>query len=244
MNIKEWIAFKIYNFKNNIKYKPSINNNSNFNIGLLLAAGTSSRFSKIKSKQLSIINDDYVISHSIKSIINIVDKLVIITNSKCYNEIFDIIKNNKIIILTNDINCRIESIKTGLLYINKNYNDINNIIIHDVARPYLTEKHFNLILKSNETFQYSQYYLKLVNGLAKKNKTKYDIHNRDEYIEICSPICCKYNLYYFIFMNYIGNNKPFTNEPITILNMMNIDCNYIEGYHQYLRKITYIDDIY
>jgi len=85
MNIKEWISFKIYNFKNNIIYKPTINNNSKYNVGLLLAAGTSSRFSKSKSKQLSITNGDYVISHSIKSIINTVDKLVIITNNKYYN---------------------------------------------------------------------------------------------------------------------------------------------------------------
>jgi 2-C-methyl-D-erythritol 4-phosphate cytidylyltransferase len=248
MNLLEWISYKYYNFKNNIRYKK-VDNNSKFNIGILLAAGTSSRFNNNKPKQLFQINNKSIISYSIESMINVVDELIIITNEQCYNEIKELVSvNNKIIILINDVNSRIESIKTGLVYINNKHISINKIIIHDSARPYVTEDHFKKILESN--FQYSQYYLKLVNGLAKKDKTKYKIFlkykifDRDEYIEICTPVCCDYKLYYFIFMNYIGNKNLFTTEPLTILNLLNIPYDFVEAHHKYLRKITYLDDIY
>jgi 2-C-methyl-D-erythritol 4-phosphate cytidylyltransferase len=246
MNIKQWILYKIYNFKNNINYKKNILDLKipQINIGLLLSAGTSSRFNTKKPKQLFTIDDKPILLHSIQSFINVVDKLIIVTNTQCYDEIKEMTKNYyKIFILINDINSRTESIKKGLSYLQLTYNNINNIIIHDSARPFINETHFKTLLKSNETFQYSQYYLKLVNGLLKKNNEIYDVKDRDKYIEICTPLCCNYKLYYFIFMNYIGNSNPFTSELIPILNLMNIKCNFIEGYYNSLRKITYIEDI-
>jgi len=245
MNIIQWISYKIYNIKYNIKFNIK-SNNADSNICILLAAGTSTRFDNKQSKQLAIINDKPVILYSINALINVVNKIIIVTNTQCYNEIIEIIKNlnnNKIIVLINDINLRNISIKTGLVYINQNYNNINNIIIQDSARPFVTEDHYKNLLKSNETFQYSQYYLKLLNGLAKKENTRYEIYDRNQFIEICTPVCCNYNLIYFIYMNYICNNNPFTEEPITILNLMNIKYNCIEGFYKHLRKITYINDI-
>jgi 2-C-methyl-D-erythritol 4-phosphate cytidylyltransferase len=247
MSILQWISYKYYNFKNNIikpDIKPDIN--QDVNIGILLAAGTSTRFNMKTPKQLFKINDNSIISYSINSMINTVDKLVIVTNSTCYDEVTYMVNltnnNYKITILLNDINSRIKSIKTALLYINNIKVNINKIIIHDSARPFVTKEHFVRIL--NSKYQYSHYYLKLVNGLVKKEKTKYEVCNRNEYIEICTPICCDYRLYYFIFMNYIGNMKPFTEEPLTILNLLNIPYEFIEAHPKYLRKITYLDDIY
>jgi len=251
MNVLDWISYKYYNFKNNIKYIKNTENNkinTSINTCILLAAGTSSRFDAYKPKQIYTLKKKTIISYSIDSIINIVDELIIITNTSCYDQIKEVANNNKITILINDINSRIESIKTGLLYINNKNISINKIIIHDSARPFVTEDHFKKILESN--FQYSQYYLKLVNGLAKKDKTnynkflKYKIFDRNEYIELCTPVCCDYKLYYFIFMNYMGNKNPYTEEPITILNLLNIPYNFIEAHQKYLRKITYLDDIY
>jgi 2-C-methyl-D-erythritol 4-phosphate cytidylyltransferase len=244
MNIIEWIRYKIYNFTNNITYNKVINY-SNINIGILLAAGTSSRFNADTPKQLYAINNNSIISYSINSLINIIDELIIITNTPCYNEIKELIKdNNKITLLINDINYRIISIKTGLVYINNKYPNINKVIIHDSARPYVTENQFKKILEITDKYEYTQYYLKLINGLVKKENTNYIIRNRDNYIEICTPICCNFNLYYFVFMNYIANKNSFTNEPITILNLMNIKYELIQGQHKYLRKITYLDDIF
>ena len=120
---------------------------------------------------------------------------------------------------------------------------INNLIIHDSARPYVTENYYTELLKSCDHYEYSQYYLKLVNGLARKEGNQYNIYGRDDFIELCTPVCCKFNLYYFIFMNYLCNNIPYSYELIPILNLMKIECKFIEGKYKYLKKITYFEDI-
>ena len=128
--------------------------NNKFNIGILLAAGFSSRFNNSNPKQLYIINNKHVICYSIDVMLKTLDKLIIVTNSKCYKKIKHIIKNknkNKsIIVLKNDINCRLESIGIGLNYINKNYNHCSNVLIHDSARPYITEQMIDGLLLSNK----------------------------------------------------------------------------------------------
>ena len=230
-------------------------------ICILLSAGTSSRFNNIKSdtqsnnkysKQLYPIDNKPLILYSIENIIYVVYKLIIITNIECYDKIKNIInkkynyqndKKKKIILLINNINCRLESINTGLQYINKNYknNNLNNIIIHDVARPYITIDYIKTLTSSNNTTHfYSQYYLKLTNGLMHIDN---EVVDRDKYIELCAPLCINYKLFNFIFTNYIEKNKSITSEFIPILQLLNIKINLIEGHYKYLRKITTRDDI-
>jgi len=217
-------------------------NNEKINIGILLAAGTSSRFESNTSKQLYKINSIPIITYSINNMKNILDKIIIVTNTKCYEEIKNIINDDiNIKIVINDINCRLESLSKGLEYIKINYNNIDKIIIHDSARPYLLEDHFKNLLNTNHL--YSQYYLKLVNGLAKKELSNYEIVNRDDYIEICTPICINFKLCYFIFKNYMDIKNRITYEFIPILDLLKIKYKFIEDSYKYLRKITIKDDL-
>ena len=273
------VQFEIKNIKNNVKinkFMLNIDNkipnkipnklyNCNLNtICILLSAGTSSRFNNINSntqpntnysKQLYLIDNKPLILYSIETIIDVVDKLIIITNIECYDKIKNIInekynyqndKKKKIILLINNINCRLESINTGLQYINKNYknnnlNNLNNIIIHDVARPYITIDYIKTLTSSNNTTHfYSQYYLKLTNGLMHIDN---EVVDRDKYIELCAPLCINYKLFNFIFTNYIQKENMITYEFIPILKILNIKCNFIEGHYKYLKKITTRDDI-
>jgi len=145
------------------------NNHSNHNIGILLAAGTSSRFDSIKPKQLYYINNIPCIMYSVVAMIDLVDELVIITNSNCIDEIKNLTQHHsKITVLNNDINCRLESISVGLNYIKTKYDNVNNIIVHDSARPFITCNDIKKLLTSCDTYLYSQYYLNLVNGYIKK----------------------------------------------------------------------------
>ena len=58
------------------------------NVGIILSAGTSSRFkNKLKQfKQLFCINEIPVLQYSITTMVNTLDKIIIVTNSKCYND--------------------------------------------------------------------------------------------------------------------------------------------------------------
>jgi len=90
------------------------------NVGILLAGGFSTRFKNEKYKQLYEINKKPIFIHSLESMINILDKIVIITNNKCYDDITTLVKKYKNVkVLKNNIDCRLESIYTGLKYFNK-----------------------------------------------------------------------------------------------------------------------------
>lgn len=241
-----WFEYKKH--LNLIKYQ---NNSTNLNVCLLLSAGSSFRFKNnnpnIKSKQLFNLNSKPLILYSIESIINttLIDYLIIITNTKCFDEINLIIGSNlyynkkTIKILINDIDCRLKSIQTGLDYINLNIPNLNNIIIHDSARPFVPSEYFYKIISSNTL--YSHYSLKLTNGLIDE---KFNVYDRNKFIEICSPICIKYSIYKFIFEKFIGYSNNYTCEPIQIFKIYNFsDINIIYGKYKYLKKITYYEDI-
>lgn len=240
------LKFDMNNIIGNIDINNIMNinlNNSGINVGILLAAGTSSRFNHELPKQLYIINDRAVIAYSIDALISFVDKLIIITNTNCFNEIKKMINGmDKIIILKNDYDCRLKSIELSLSFINDNFNNINKLIVHDSARPFIKSKHIEQLMNISNNYHYCQYYMKLFNGLY-SNETN-EMVDRDKYIEICTPIVSDFKLFYSIFNNYIIDKNRITYEHISILDIMKINYKLVEGNYSYLRKITVIDDIY
>lgn len=210
------------------------------NVGILLAGGLSTRFDNEKPKQLYEINNKPLFMYSIEALVNVLEKIVIVTNSRCYNEIKALVKTYKsIIVLKNDINCRLESISTGLTYFRKmKHNAIQNIIIHDSARCFVTQDHFEKLINENI---YSQYYLKLINGLIQN--TMYGDISRDDYIELTTPLSINFKLADFIFTNYIVKQHRITCEFITILKLLKIPRDMVEGHYSFLQKITTIKDI-
>jgi len=162
------------------------------NIGVILAAGKSTRFDSEIPKQLYPINGKPMIQHSIDLLSKHLDKVIIVTNSECSDKI----TGNVII---NDVDSRLESIKVAL----DSIESCDNILIHDAARPYVTDEMILELLESNIENIHSQFYLPLINGLAKKNFIGYEIPNREDFIELCSPQITKYDFFKHIFRNYI-----------------------------------------
>jgi 2-C-methyl-D-erythritol 4-phosphate cytidylyltransferase len=263
-NINDAIAFHIINnsihyFKSKLRVDFEINNIINKvdvskiysikntfgkrNIGILLAAGLSSRFESSYPKQLYEINGIPIIMYSVYSMIDYVEDLIIVTNTKYFYEIQNLTshyKNIKVII--NDVNCRLESISCGLELIKNTNTSVNNIIIHDAARPFIRGSEIKNLLNSCNKFLYSQYYLELVNGLYKKGFFP-EFVDRNGYLEICTPIAANFELYYFIFSNYIKLSNRITHEHISILDLMKIQYCLIPGLPRQLRKITYFNDV-
>ena len=80
--------------------------------------------------------------------------------------------------------------------------------------------------------------MKLVNGLAKRGEFGWEISNREDFIELCSPQCTEYDLFKFIFRKYIETGIQC--EVLPCLSYLELDPNLIEGHYKYLRKITII----
>lgn len=235
---------KIISDKNNLKTKGH-------NICILLAAGTSSRFNlknNTKStmfKQLAIHNGKTVVEHSVLAFINAVDYLVIVSNKECLKQVKQIVKLNKnIIVVENNENCRLKSIEMGLNVIKQNFSNkshkINNILIHDAARPFLTTDYVNKILIMSEYFSYVQYYLPCVDGIM---DTNHNIYDNKQYLKLCTPICANYELFSILFENYIKDTNRIIYEPIPILDILQIKYILLKGNQEVLKKITFADDL-
>ena len=205
------------------------------NIGIILAAGNSTRFNSETPKQLYLINSKPIINYSIGVLSQCLDEIIIVTNTYCSDKI-----NTNHTILINDVDDRINSIKVALDYIgDKSY---NNIIIHDAARPFITIEMINELLESSKTYKHSQYGLELINGLVRKNDLGWEVAPREDFMELCSPQITDFELFKDIFTNYIETKKDC--EILPIICNLKYNHNLIKGNYKYLRKITTIEDIY
>jgi 2-C-methyl-D-erythritol 4-phosphate cytidylyltransferase len=205
------------------------------NIGIILAAGNSTRFGGNTPKQLYLLNDKPIINYSIDILSECLDEVIIVTNTYCSDKI----KTNHTILI-NDVDDRINSIKVALDYIGeKNY---NNIIIHDAARPFITIDMINGLLESSKTYKHSQYCLELINGLVRKNDLGWEVAPREDFMELCSPQITEFELFKSIFTNYIETKKDC--EILPIICNLKYNHNLIKGSYKYLRKITTTEDIY
>ena len=197
------------------------------NICILLAAGTSSRFGS--SKQLFILpSGKTVLETCIETLVQVgeLGKVIVVTNKVFPN------KNRKVICVTNSINCRLKSIEAGLHYIDTHYSlSTRRVVIHDVARPFITVDHILNLLQSKKV--HVQYCLKLTNGLIYKGV---QCVNRDDYMELCTPLCIEYKTCRLLCKNGV----PYE----FISGLTQEEYQLIPSSYKYLRKITTIDDIY
>lgn len=201
------------------------------NIGVILAAGKSTRFDHKTPKQLYPIDDKPMVQHSIDLFSKHLDRVIVVTNSELSNKI-----SGDVVI--NDSDDRLQSIKVALNSINY----CQNIIIHDAARPFITDKMVQDLLESSKSNLHSQFYLPVVNGLAKKNIFGYEIPNREDYVELCSPQITNFDLFKTFFERYIESGEEC--EILPIVSRFKINYNLIQGHYKYLRKITTLEDIF
>ncbi len=228
------------------------------NIGIILAAGLSTRFNSKTSKQLYKIHNKHIIQYSIDAfLLKNITKIIIVTNTKCYYKILKLVikyyprYQRHILIIINDYNCRLESMQKALNYINTLHTKIQNIIIHDSARPFITKKHIKYLINThkNHKMLYTQYYIKLTNGLARfTQEQELEFVDRDKYIEICTPLCIDYQLFNKIMNDQEykdQNGKRLFQEFIPVMNILNLQSKYhlLEGHYYFLRKITTTNDL-
>ena len=210
------------------------------NIGILLGAGNSLRFNSKTPKILYKVNNKPIIRHSVDLLSEYLDKIIVVVNSKNYKQVKKLL-SKKTSVIVNNVDTRLDSIKAGLDHISKK-EDISNILIHDAARPFISPEMIKTLLNNTEKYQYSQYYLSLVDGLVVKTTTGYDVVDRNKYLQLCTPQIVEYHLFNFLFRKYVYPKNRLSCELLPILNKFNIDFNLIEGQHKYLRKITTIED--
>ena len=257
MNLKK-VKLRLDFDTNNLKYNIDTTNiiesqktSGVKNIGLLLIGGSGTRFDSNIKKQLYKYNSVHLFVYSLRKLLKTLDSVVIVTNSDCFNEVTKIIlesddlNSENIYTVVNDIGDRLESMDVGLSFIHKHFSkDILNIVIHDGLRPFIQEKHITSLLSvvKDDTF-YSQYYLNLTNGLLKYENNQYEEVDRNDFIEICTPVCANFGLFNFLFSNYIKKERRICWEIIPLLDLLKIKYDLLKGSSKSLQKITTKDDL-
>ena len=205
------------------------------NTGIILAAGNSSRFGE--NKLFHLLNGKELVRHSIDVMSKVLDNIIVVTNSTCFSKIEEFAKPNRnVVVFKNDIDCRIESIRVGLMYSANS----RNVVIHDAARPYITGGSIQTLLSFSETFLCSQFYFKLTNGLVRCGE-RLEVVPREKHIELVTPQIIDYRLAFDLYKNHINTEDC---EVLPILDRLKIRYNLIEGHPRFQRKITTIEDIY
>jgi 2-C-methyl-D-erythritol 4-phosphate cytidylyltransferase len=204
------------------------------NYGVILAAGNSSRFNSPIVKQLYSINGKPMISHSIDIFKKCVDEVIVVTNSRVKDYIPD-----GVTIIVNDEDSRMKSIGCALNHIQSNN---GNLIIHDAARPFINEGHIQTLISFSRQHKHVQYYLPIVDGLAKKGKFGWETPNREDYIQLCSPQLTDLDLFKWAYDKYFSTGSHC--EMVQVMSLVSVEPKLIEGNLKDLRKITYLADIY
>jgi len=201
------------------------------NIGVILAAGNSTRFSIEMPKQLYYIDGKPMVEHSIDLLRSHLDRVIVVANSKIAHKI-------PCEVVINDKDTRIDSISAALDIID--YCD--NILIHDAARPYITDEMVETLLDSVKLNYHVQYYMKLLNGLSNFNGATWEISDREHFIELCTPQITRFDYFKEVFTKHIITGSECEILPIVSKSPNNFKL--IQGKMKYLRKVTYLDDIF
>ena len=203
------------------------------NCFIILAAGKGNRFKSAIPKQFSIYDGKALYEHSIDKIIKsklFKNIILVVNNKKFIKKKYP--KNIKIIIGGNE---RYKSSLMALKFAKKL--KVNNVLIHDAARPYFTirlvKKLLSKIKKSNAVVPY----IHSTDSIKYKNKNKLQNLIKKKTYLIQTPQAYKYKILYELSKK----NKNKINDESTLFVDKNLKIKFIYGENNN-KKITYKSD--
>lgn len=220
------------------------------NIGLIVAAGKGTRIKSINiPKQFISINKKPLIVYTLETFQqhNLIDKIIIVTNSEYLNEMQDICDKyslSKVCYIVQGGNTRKESVFNGLLKLKElgvNKDDI--VLIHDGARALVSDdiitNNIEECIKNNACTTAIKLTDTAIKSLDKKTIETY--LNRDEIFLIQTPQTFKFDLILKAHENELVDNNLITDDTSLVLNL-NHNVSLVEGSRMNF-KVTTDDDL-
>lgn len=208
---------------------------------IIPAAGHSTRFKR--DKLLEKINNVHVIKHTLAPFIedNDCEQIILVSNEKNYKIFKNFFHlNKKILLIKGGIN-RFESVKNGFKYVKQN---IEYVLIHDGARPFLTHELINDI-KNELTNGYDAVIpiLRISDSLIKVRNQIIKYVNRNDYIRVQTPQGFRKNVLINSYNKIKNEIIDFNDEFSFVVNTMPIKYKFVIGNESNL-KITFEKDIH
>lgn len=205
------------------------------NVGIILAGGIGSRFQNSKPKQYMKLNGKKIIEYSIEAFRNskYLDSFICVLDPDTFDsQVFQ----NKV-----DISCvrggqtRNESVKSALDFLNTTYKSIDNVFIHEAARPFITSEIIDHYLAETNNHHAVITAVEITDSIGKKSDNK--AVNRDYFHLIQAPECFKFNYLYenFCDKSEITSTSHQLPDDAKIKYIYNLKNNL---------KITYPEDLF
>lgn len=211
-------------------------------VAIVLMAGLSERFGGPTNKQLSLLKGKPVFEYSIETFANSkhIKNLVIVINKNNEEKIREFIKEKAInATITYGGKTRQESVVNGLNSLSLSENDI--VIIHDGARPLVTEKDIENVAKEAKKYGASSTYVEsidTVSTISKNSEVKQFIERKTVAL-IQTPQAFKYGI--LVNAHKLAKNNDATDDCTLILNAKG-KVKLVYGGNR-LHKITTKEDI-
>ena len=185
---------------------------------ILLAGGTSSRFKSNLPKPYHKIGGKTLIELSLNKIKQFKEfkKIILVCNKK-HLKFLKKIKIKNIKIITGGID-RQQSTYNALSYL-KRYKSINNVLIHDAARPNFSMNLIKRILSESKKYAAVVPILKLQDALKKKEKNKNFLNiKKNNFFLTQTPQFYNFN---YIFNFHKNNKENYIDDDLSLINNLN-----------------------
>lgn len=209
--------------------------------GVILLAGSSTRYNKGINKNLDTIDDNLVINYSIKKFLNNdnINELILVVRKEDIDEVLENIYNiesKKRIKLILGGKTRQESVYNALQVI-----DSDIVIIHDGARPLIKNKYINKCIETMDDYKASTIAVKSKDTIkiGNENNEVVSTTNRDNTWIIQTPQCFDTRLLKQLHEKY---KNEFVTDDCSLIEKEGIKVKLIEGDYSNI-KITTPEDI-
>lgn len=221
------------------------------NIALILAAGTGSRMGNAdKPKQFLLIHGKPLMVHTIEAFeVNPeIDAIVISTNKEYIDEVkvmcrqFDLTKVKNVVA---GGNARQISVYNGLLGVKEiGAKDDDIVLIHDSARPLISQKIINENIKACQEYGAVDTVIKASDTIVKSldGQKIEDIPPRSELYQGQTPQTFKFSIIMNAHNNVLDKNVPNVTDDTKLVLMQGQDVHLVEG-DKLNFKITTFDDL-
>ena len=170
------------------------------NIALILASGSGTRMVGLDTpKQFYLVNDKPLFLYSVEAFEKnlSIDAIVIITQANFVNKVQSICDENalfKVRLVTDGGNSRQESVYKGLKAIEDFAQDDDIILIHDAARPLVSQIIIDNNIKGCEEFGAVQTAIKTNDTIVKADDEKSEVLDRSNLYQVQTPQTFKYSI--------------------------------------------------
>ncbi len=208
---------------------------------IIVSAGKSSRFQSKTKKQFFLLNKVPVIIHTIRKFHKkkFINSIILVISKEDQNKVEKILKKHKLnkhVKIVFGGNKRSDSVYNGIKKSNADY-----VFVHDGARPYVSERVLNELIKNHKKNSICVPYIK-PSETVRYNKNIVQLLDRKNIYLIQTPQFVERKYLIRSMEKFMNKNKYFTDEAEYIIRN-NGKIIFIEGNRENI-KITKTEDIY